>query len=415
MSWKPLLTGEHARRAVDAAREIAAELEERSPADPRRPQPGGPCGLALLHGYLAVSGAEDEEETGERVVLRLDHLLAEAGEQRLSAGFWTGFTGIAWANLHLEKLLCGEARADLNEEVDAMLRDVVRLTPWHWQYDLIAGLVGIGCYALDHPDLELAADLLGRIVERLAESALEREGGITWWTSPVLLGPRAGFYYPDGYFDLGLAHGVPGIIALLGRACGSGLVGDEARRLLEGAVLWLLANRRSKDDGSTFGRYAGEFREISSRSAWCYGDPGIAAGLLAAARAVGNPAWEREAIAIALRSCTLPEDNTGVVDACFCHGTSGLGHLYNRIYQATGEERFAQVSKDWFERTLTRWDRRGESPTLWLETAESWWQQAEVLEGGTGAGLALLAAASSHEPAWDRPLLVSIGEQSRSK
>lgn len=410
MSWQPLLTGDLARRAVDAAREIAAELEARYPstAGPCRPQPGGPCGLALLHGYLAATGVEEEEAAGERAGLRLDHILTEAGERRLPASFWTGFTGIAWTNLHLEELLAGKAGTDLNEEVDSMLRDVVRLTPWRWQYDLIAGLVGIGCYALDHPDRDLAADLLGSIVERLAESAVGRGGGITWWTPPALLGDRAATLYPQGYFDLGLAHGIPGIVALLGRACGSGLVGGEALRLLEGAVQWLLANRRSEDGGPRFGRYAGEIRELPARSAWCYGDPGVAVALLAAARAVGEPGWEQEALAIARRSCARPADETGVIDACFCHGTSGLGHLYNRLYQATGEESFARAAGDWFEQTLTRWDRRGEDPAGWLETAESWWQQAELLEGGTGAGLALLAATSPAEPGWDRPLLASL-------
>ena len=195
MTWQPLLTGDLARRAMSAAREIAAELEASSPADPRRPNPGGPCGLALLHGYLAASGAEEEEAAIERAGLRLDHILAEAGERRLPSSFWIGFSGIAWTNLHLEKLLCSNAPADLNEEVDAMLRGVVRQTPWRWQYDLIAGLVGMGCYALDHPDRDVAADLLNEIVERLSESSEESSEGISWWTSPEILGPRVVKHY----------------------------------------------------------------------------------------------------------------------------------------------------------------------------------------------------------------------------
>jgi lantibiotic modifying enzyme len=412
MSWQPLLTGDSARRAVDAARRIAVELEAQYPptAGPCRPQSGGPSGLALLHGYLATTGAEERELAEERAGLRLDHIITESGERRLPASFWSGFTGIAWTNLHLEELLVGEARADLNEEVDSMLREIVRLTPWRWQYDLIAGLVGIGCYALDHPNRNLAADLLASIVERLVESSIERDGGITWWTPPTLLGVRAAARYPQGYFDLGLAHGIPGIVALLGRACASGLVGGDALRLLEGAIHWLLANRRSDDGGPVFGRYAGDLREFPARSAWCYGDPGVAIALLTAAQAVGEAKWEREALAIAFRACARPMDETGVVDACFCHGTSGLGHLYNRMYQATGEERFARAAADWFQQTLRRWDRHGNEPATWLETAEDWWQQAELLEGGTGAGLALLAAASSVEPGWDRPLLASLNE-----
>jgi hypothetical protein len=78
------------------------------------------------------------------------------------------------------------------------------------------------------------------------------------------------------------------------------------------------------------------------------------------------------------------------------------------MYQATGEEAFAGAALKWFEQTLRRWDCRTENPGGWLEIAESWWQQAEFLEGATGAGLALLAAASSIDPGWDRALLASF-------
>ena len=104
---------------------------------------------------------------------------------------------------------------------------------------------------------------------------------------------------PDGYYNLGLAHGVPGVIALLGAACATGVAAGTARPLLDGAVAWLLAQRLPDGFVSQFSYWAGPgIKAEPSRLAWCYGDLGLAAALLYAARCVGETGWEREALAI---------------------------------------------------------------------------------------------------------------------
>ena len=39
-------------------------------------------------------------------------------------------------------------------------------------------------------------------------------------------------------------------------------------------------------------------------------------------------------------------------DAGLCHGAAGLAHLYNRMFQASRDERFAAAARCWFQRTL---------------------------------------------------------------
>ena len=48
-----------------------------------------------------------------------------------------------------------------------------------------------------------------------------------------------------------------------------------------------------------------------TRTAWCYGDPGVAAALLVAARCAGEAPWERHAIRIALRAAARAEGIRG--------------------------------------------------------------------------------------------------------
>jgi hypothetical protein len=82
------------------------------------------------------------------------------------------------------------------------------------------------------------------------------------------------------------------------------------------------------------------------------------------------------------------------------------------MYQATADARFANAARGWFERTLAM--RR---PGRGIGGFESWLAvdgdpgshaaDPGLLTGSTGIALALLAATSTVEPAWDRILLVS--------
>src|SRR5262249_5555269 len=160
--------------------------------------------------------------------------------------------------------------------------------------------VGLGVYALERRPV--AAAILERVIDHLAATAERCPEGTTWWTNPAWLLAETREKHPGGYYNLGLAHGVPGVIALLGAACATGVSADQARPMLGDAVRWLLAQQAP--DGAGFGHWVepGRLRPGPTRLAWCYGDPGVAAVLLWAARCVGEPVWEGEALALALRA-----------------------------------------------------------------------------------------------------------------
>jgi hypothetical protein len=151
----------------------------------------------------------------------------------------------------------------------------------------------------------------------------------------------------------------------------------------------------------------------AARSGWCYGDPGLAAALLLAAASVPDAWWKREAMAIALAAAARPAGGAGVVDASLCHGAAGLGHLYNRMFQATGEPALAAASGFWFQETL-RTRRPGDGIAGFQPyhppdgPPPNLPDRAGFLMGAAGIGLALLAACSPVEPEWDRVLLTSL-------
>ncbi|HEX5715051.1 MAG TPA: lanthionine synthetase C family protein, partial [Thermoanaerobaculia bacterium] len=237
---------------------------------------------------------------------------------------------------------------------------------------------------------------------------------VTWFTPPEMLPSRNRKQTPLGYYNLGVAHGVPGVIALLADACRLGIRQHRARPLLEGAVRWLVPQHLGERRGACYPSWVEPGIEPQpSRIAWCYGDPGIAATLLYAARALGMEEWESTALAIATHAARAVPEDTGIRDAGLCHGAFGLAHIYNRIHQAAGGELFADAARQWYRLGLEM--RRAEGGIAgfqsWLPGPDmqlGWAADPGFLTGAAGIGLALLAAVTSIEPEWDRLLLVAI-------
>ena len=301
------------------------------------------------------------------------------------------------------------------QEIDEALSMPLQRSPWLGDYDLITGLVGLAVYALERLPRPAAVNLLASIVDRLSERADISEEGAAWFTRPEELPEWQRELHPKGSYNLGVAHGLPAVVAVLAGAVAAGI--EKARPLLHDSTRFLLARRQdplSKTGACFSTAYAPWEEPTGSRLAWCYGDPGVAAALLAAARAAGVPDWERAAVEVALSAAGRPEPGSGIRDAGICHGAAGLGHIYNRMYHTTGEERFADAARFWFERTLT-YRKPGQGVggfRTWGVVGEAnemgWRDDPGFLEGTTGVGLALLGAISNVEPAWDRVLAISV-------
>ena len=419
--WRPLLDANLAVQAWEAVNAVSQALEGWSPGNPCEYHAdfwldrvvslgGGTPGQALFHGYLfRVAGAERNAARARQLLSQAVEALAMAPTQ---PALYSGFTGVAWAAEHLGRLLDGRDEQDeeasgvededMGEEVDEALLTALDRFSWAGDYDLMSGLVGFGVYALERFPRPSAVRCLEAIVDRLDESA-ERNGQEVTWFRPAEVLPSAGRERtPYGYYDLGVAHGVPGIIALLADACRLGIRQDLARPLLDGAVRWLALQPLAGQKGACYPFRVGPGIEAKpSRLAWCYGDPGVAATLLYAARAVGMKEWEDMALAIAAHAASAAPEDAGVQGMGLCHGAFGLAHLYNRIYQAGGDELFADAARLWYRLGL-------EARVAGQDWPSVWGADVGFLTGAAGIGLALLAAVTPVEPEWDRLLLVAI-------
>ena len=407
-NWRPILSNGLKRRAQQAIGEIVDQLSALGLKSSDVSLSGGKAGIALLFGYLSLSGHTSHKKLATQFLQTATNVLEEA---HMRPDLYSGFAGIAWACSHLEKEL-GVRIVDF-AEVDLALEKYLSKTPWRADYDLISGLVGYGVYALERLDQPAARRCLKNVIDRLDETAEKRGDEITWFTAPHLLPEWQRKEHPKGYYNLGLAHGVPGVIVLLAHADSAGVQRRKSKKLLRGAVNWLLRRKSLARVGSCFSSRIGpDLKETPTRCAWCYGDPGVASALFLAARLCREKDWEKEALEIALHASEQKGDESGVKDAGICHGAAGLAHIFNRFFQATNKVEFKNAAQYWFERTL-QYKRPDTGIAGYLAYEPklngqvAWKKEAGVLTGAAGIALVLLAACSNVEPQWDRMLLIS--------
>lgn len=428
-AWTPLLEGKLRKQAVAIVEAISTELrripvrraganaaDRRSRVFMDSSLARGSAGLAVFFASLAearlVAGAD------KCALAFLSHAVDLLAAEPLGPSLFGGFTGTAWAVTYLDGRVFEASGGDPNEIVDQTLRQLLRRSPWRGELGVLGGLVGYGAYALERLHSAAGVECLEMVVNRLHEIAEHDDVGATWFTSPRFLTSQQRAESPDGHYNLGMAHGTPGVIALLGQVCACGEeklhhARRKAGQLLDRAVPWLLAQQPAN---RSFACWTGpDIEPTPAHLAWCYGDLGIAIALLQAARGAENAAWERAALKIAHRAARCSVGKSGVVDCGLCHGAAGAAHLFNRLYQATGDEVLKQAAHSWLSRTLemraaglgvARFPKYAPGTTPSAE--QRWNTSLGILEGSAGVGLALLAAVTDIEPQWDRILLASI-------
>jgi len=392
MTWQPLLEGESAQAALRLARAIAVELAKLS---------GPAVDRTVFWAY--ASNALDEPFADAAY----DAALAELAAQVLAGArhpmlYNEGLSGMGWALAHVTDDSDG-----LLARIDRTMLEIVAQPAWRGDYELTLGLVGYGVYFLERlrgaEAAGVAREGLERVVDHLAATAERTDAGARWFTRPDLMLPHIRALWPHGRYDCGVAHGCAGAVAMLARAAALPDPPAAARALGEAAARWLIAQRHPP--GAVGGRFPAlvvpDQPVEPTRSAWCYGDLGVAAALWSAEQHLGlAPGLAHQT---ALDGIARPTAHFNIEDVALCHGSVGIAHLYNRLYQATRDPALGDAARQWYAATVVT-ETVAELPGFALWGAR--WDR--LIDGATGVGLALFAAATRTEPAWDRIMLCDL-------
>lgn len=397
---------------------IARDLSTAFDARPRKPGDarqfslaGGDAGIAtFFHGLAARPEFPDAASMRDAY---LGRAVAALSDVPMDSSLYGGFCGIAWA---IDRISTASGGATLVEpgaldSIDRVLADYVERRP-DCDLDVVSGAIGIGVYLLDRLPRAEARRGLTAIVESISERA-ERSGAhVTWRTPSSRLHGDDCATYPEGRYDLGVAHGVPGVIAFLSQCVRASIATDTARELLAGAVTWLLDAAAPRSAGFRFPCWIAPVGPAQpTRLAWCYGDLGVSLALLQAADATSRAGWRAIALELASDAARRTSENSGVIDAGLCHGTACAAHLFRHWFRATSDARFLDASRYWYRQTLSL---RGEGLGIGgyrsvirdVDLNDVWIDDPELLNGAAGIGLSLLGAATDGDTDWDRFLLL---------
>jgi lantibiotic biosynthesis protein len=387
--WCPLL-GEADRATVrEVACAIACELQAR----PRSYSFGrghdlaladGDAGIALL--FAELPGYREAAEVW--IARAIDGIAAEVA---IDASLHLGFTGIAWAWMHV---MHGDDQDDALAEVDLALLELLRHPDARLAPGLLFGLSGIAIYALDRANQVADACLVAIVDRLLATAEAEPGGGLRWWLPPP---PGTGYVerFPDGFYDLGLDVGAAGVVAACARIAGRGVAVTGARELMTRATRWIVGQDTPRGLPSKLG--PGD--DAVHGFGWCKGELGVAVGLLGAGLAADDRTLVDRAVALGCRAALV--EPASCCEPGLHIGAAGALHGFNRLYQATRLPRFRDAALRWLVRLLEL--RLPGTGIAGFASPDGRASQG-LVQGAAGIGLALLAAAAERAPSWDRAL-----------
>jgi lantibiotic biosynthesis protein len=421
MSWRPVLTGAEAERARAVALEVASRLAARK----RVPDGRLSAGLGSVDSSIAL------------VCAQLDRLFPDAGWDRAGHVHLTAlaqaaerdgaplglFAGVAGLGFTAQRLAAGRARygtllAALDEAIaggvaasSAVLARPNGLSTHAW--DLISGITGVGVYLLARREEPAARAALEETLGALVDLMRETDGAPRWATPPEHLHEDMLEATPEGNLNCGVAHGVPGSLALMSLALMEGVEVSGQVEAMRRTADWVAGQAQ-------LGRFGPEWpatiplgdvgRPTPVRPGWCYGNAGVARALWLAGQALDEPELARLGERAVRTALERQRTDRPLDSPLLCHGTAGLLQVTLHMAADSGAEDLSREARMLCLDLVERFDPdlplgyRAEAKIRDVRGPEA---DATFLDGAAGCSLVLLAAASDADPGWDRALLLS--------
>jgi lantibiotic modifying enzyme len=345
-----------------------------------------------------------DEKSLEHALNLLENIFHNLDDSDFS--FSTGLASLPWLIQYINKNDFAEIESDiLFEDLDKSMFDWMVSCCENGNFDYLHGAVGAGLYFFYREDSNFKHEALDYLINSLLEQSEGNSQEIKWTNFDFKKNKKR-----HKVFNFGLSHGIPGILVFLSMLYDKYPSYKHLKRTVSRGLEFLMNNQEKPiNRGSYFLNNSLEEESFTSRLAWCYGDIGTAYALWYCSSIVGEPKVMDKAEEILLHN-TIRKDcqSNSVYDAGFCHGSSGVAHIYNKVYKLTLNTVYKQASEHWFTETLkfaNFYDGlagfKSYSPTKMEYT-----KNASYLEGIAGIGLSMISFLDGDILSWDEPLLL---------
>ena len=206
-------------------------------------------------------------------------------------------------------------------------------------YDIVSGFTGIGLYFLQNNVTKKSDDIIKQLLRLSVDITLpirHHNRLVPGWICPAefLHEKEDRRLNPLGILNMGLAHGVPGLLGFMSIALKEGIQVPGQTEAMKTIIEWLKSKITKHQDAQFFrpritfeqqiNNAASTSKSLSNREAWCYGTPGVARTLYLAGRALNDQDTISFAAKAFLSIFERPYEQWNLAGPTFCHGTAGL-------------------------------------------------------------------------------------------
>lgn len=270
-------------------------------------------------------------------------------------------------------------------------------------YDIISGVSGILSYTLNQNELaSINEEIKNYLIFRCQDISLGKE------IVPGFYIPQENQFleedkkiFKNGNFNLGMAHGIPGILISLCKIYSrkrEGKTEEAIRKCADFLEMFLEKTEMRWGAYVSFETYLeGKIKSVATRDAWCYGTPGVSYALYIAGVVIKEKRYKDMAIRAML---SVTKNLQGIYSPTFCHGFAGVAYIFLRFYEMTNIKEF-QIFAKFLKNEI--WKYYNETYPVGFRNIENSQNtdQIGLLSGVSGVLLVLLAFEDIHRTRWD--------------
>jgi lantibiotic modifying enzyme len=347
----------------------------------------GTTGTALLHTALfQVTKSPHFRAAAQH---HLAYAAASLGDRNYPKGLLGGASGLLASASYVSRTLGGYSgiRARLSSlifnYVSSLLEQLNELDAATMSYlDLFDGVSGM-CIALALEDARGASQLIGSFGKWLAADSRR-------WLTPQK-------HDESLIYDVGLAHGIGGVLSALGRC----LPTTDGQLAVEALIAWLQERLKVTDDLWP-GKFDSEGKELEGgrRVAWCYGTLSTATSIWSAANRYSLAASKTWALEALERIAIVPRERWRVHDSGICHGTAGIALAADCVAKASGSSVLESLSHVLLLEVCDAFDVRERFGYRTMDSSGVQGDNVGLGEGSAGVALALLTCSNDIDYTW---------------
>lgn len=408
-TWKPTLP----QQDIAGYRTILKDIDEYLIKEIEKNNTGGNIGIMsgtmgeLLYCFHSATHT-DNETLYDASLAQLEKLIDNISYRSVPT-FCSGTAGVIWALQYLEAngMVEGAAAAIDTDTIIQLSNAGIEQTKRAIYDYMHAGLSMALPLLAYYKKTGLFKEYLEALVDALYTSKLGN-GNKYYWEYSIA--------EPDKpkSVSIGLSHGLPSIIAILSKISAEGIAVDQCNDLITGTLNYILHYKNTAGPNGLYPTSVELHPEKplgGGRLGWCYGDMDIAVALHFANKVM--PDQRNVQLINEIMDFCLTKDTAAkavINESSLCHGAAGVAHIYNRFYNAYGDEKYKAATNIWMD--ITRQKMKKEDGKWWLlntsDYKSQWDTSTNTITGISGVGLIFLSAIAPVTPDWDEMYLLNL-------